>query len=204
MARETWADTPFELVPLPERTPGEVSHLHLPLQLLNSVQDSHAAIDGATEMAHLHNCLLRGLNSVYLQAPKVSKESDVKDLLFYVTTWTKLLHHHHHEEETFFFPSLEKLAKDPNLMQDSEREHREFAAALATLQRYAEETDAEAYRWEDLKRVIDDLVPSLKKHLYNEIKVLQNLQHLDSVELRKCMEAATKMAIANSTFQQMV
>lgn len=38
-------------------------------------------------MANAHNMFIRCLNSIYLQAPYVEKEADIKDLLDYSIFW---------------------------------------------------------------------------------------------------------------------
>jgi hemerythrin-like domain-containing protein len=55
-------------------------------------------------MANIHNALLRGLNSVYNQAPFISSIPDIADFMLYITSWADTVHHHHSLEESLFFP----------------------------------------------------------------------------------------------------
>ena len=49
----------------------------------------------ATEMANVHNVLIRGLNSIILQAPHVKETQDIKDFMKYAEIWYILIHEHH-------------------------------------------------------------------------------------------------------------
>lgn len=60
----------------------------------------------ATGMALAHNMILRGLNSIYQQAPWV-EPSDTKDFLEYCKLWVQVVTVHHNGEENDFFPYIE-------------------------------------------------------------------------------------------------
>lgn len=97
-------------------------------------------------MTHSHNCLLRGLNAIVLQAPCIPSagrtnynEEDVKDLLFFVESWVKMVDHHHHTEETCMFPEIEQLANEPGLLSHPQHQHEEFHDGLESLGKYATE-----------------------------------------------------------------
>jgi hemerythrin-like domain-containing protein len=64
------------------------------------------------EMANVHNLLLRGLNSIYLQAPHITLPADIADLLLYTKAWADTVHHHHSHEESILFPRIDALAKE--------------------------------------------------------------------------------------------
>ena len=165
-------------------------------------------------MAYSHNCLLRGLNAISLQAPHVPvatspgySAQDVRDLLFYVASWVKTVEWHHHTEETVMFPSIEELAGQPGMLQDSKAQHEEFTPGLEDLLRYATDTKPEDHRWEGaggMKEIIDGFTPSLTNHLYEEIDIFLNLRWLDSADLRKCWDAAVEVAKAKGKFYMLV
>jgi hypothetical protein len=157
-------------------------------------------------MAYSHNCFLRGLNAIVLQAPHVPSADDpaysaqdVRDLLYYVASWVKMVEHHHHTEETCIFPDTEALAGKPGLMAGPKEQHDEFTPGLDRLLKYAEETQPEDYRWEGeggMKSIIDGFAPSLTKHLYEEIDVVLGLRDLDSQGLRACWDRGEEKAKA--------
>jgi len=66
------------------------------------------AIAAATEMALIHNCFIRILNCIYLQAPNVREEKDIADFIVFMHAWIITIHEHHSNEEKFFFPWLEE------------------------------------------------------------------------------------------------
>lgn len=165
-------------------------------------------------MAHAHNCLIRALNSIFLQAPHIPQSTepgyvaqDVRDLLFYVTSWVKMVEFHHHAEETYVFPNIAAFTGKPGIMDGPVAQHKEFTAGLESLLDYAQRTTPEDYRWEGdggMKAIIDAFVPSLMKHLYEEIDVCLGLDWVDSDGLMKCFKDAEKKAEGNSDFGMLV
>ena len=148
------------------------------------MQQSHAAIKCATEMAHSHNVLLRGLNSIYQQAPHVHQQEDARDLLFYCRAWATMVEHHHDTEESHLFPDLDALTGTPALTATNREQHRELHAGLHSLTTYAESTAPEDYVWESgLRPVLDSFTPSFVQHLRDEIQTLLDLRTFDNDKL---------------------
>ena len=136
-------------------------------------------------MTHVHNTLIRGLNSIYLQAPHVSSSADIRDLLFFCAAWVKMVEHHHDTEETTLFPAIEEFTKTPGFMEGNKEQHLAFTPGLDRFLKYAQATNPEAYDWHTLKDIIDSFTPSLMKHLVDEIDTLLGLERYDSKELMK-------------------
>jgi hypothetical protein len=65
-------------------------------------------------MSILHNDLLRGLNSIYLQPP------DKKSFIEYCLLWSTVLESHHEGEEINIFPAVENALGER--VMDLERE----------------------------------------------------------------------------------
>lgn len=155
-------------------------------------------------MAHSHNTLIRGLNAILQQAPHVPdakqagfNPSDVRDFLFYVQSWVKMVSHHHWVEESFIFPEMERLTGDSAVMDDPKHQHEQFHSGLEKLLAYASATSAEDYRWEGdrgMRSIMDSFSGELTDHLYAEINVLLGLEHVDSGELRKSWDKAEGVA----------
>ena len=194
-----WADEPIKLIPIPAK------HLD---------ENTHASVYSACMMAHVHNCLIRGLNAVIQQAPYIPtsvspayRPQDVKDLLFYVASWVRTVEHHHHTEETTMFPAIEEFAGEPGLMEGPKHQHEEFTPGLEKLLAYAQETKPEDYRWEGgggMKDIIDGFTEPLTRHLFDEIDVFLGVGHLDTQGLRKCWDEAEKAAQAKGNRQILV
>lgn len=90
-----WADGPCPLI-------------HTPTYL---TQKTDIWTKGATHMALLHNAILRGLNSIYLQAPHV-RPADYADFVGYSLAWHRLVKSHHDDEEAELFPRVEGLLNE--------------------------------------------------------------------------------------------
>lgn len=73
-------------------------------------------------MALSHNSFIRGFNSIYQQAPRVTAR-DKRDFVGYCLAWHTVIATHHHYEETEFFPAVDKAAGKKGLMDDAVHEH---------------------------------------------------------------------------------
>ncbi len=98
-----YADHPFSLIPTPN------------FSLKDSKTTPDVFDELASEMALVHNIVIRGLNSIYLQAPHI-KPVDEKSFCRYIACWYTLLHGHHHGEETMFFPAVEEMTGVKGIM----------------------------------------------------------------------------------------
>ncbi|KAJ4393001.1 hypothetical protein N0V93_002205 [Gnomoniopsis smithogilvyi] len=187
-----WADAPFPLLTTPSR-------------LEKYKDEKHSFLHTACEMTHVHNVLIRGLNSFYQQAPYVKthtepgyKEKDVKDLLAYVTAWVKMVEHHHDTEEAFIFPEIEQLSGKPGFMGVATEQHEAFHGGLERLLAFAESTKPADFKWVGgMKEVVDSFSEALMDHLTKEIDLFLSMGSLDSEGLRKAWDKGE----ANATKQ---
>lgn len=182
-AGKPWADGPYPLIETPSKT-----------------QDikSHAAIHAASEMTHVHNVIIRGVNSIYLQAPNVRNPSDIKDFLHFVTLWGNFVDRHHETEEESIFPDLETFTGEKGLMQHSVDQHQAFHSGLQKLKDYASSTAPEDYSSDKLKSIIDGFGPTLQEHLVEEIDALLALKKYDSDGLIKVWKVSEVKARAKT------
>ncbi|EUC33856.1 hypothetical protein COCCADRAFT_95040 [Bipolaris zeicola 26-R-13] len=175
-----WADTPFALLKIPG-TPGAPT------------SSNPGILHVCIEMANVHNLLLRGLNSIYNQAPFVTLPGDISDLMLYTTAWADTIHHHHSAEETLFFPQVEALAKAAGQecdMAGNVAQHQGFEGGMAEMVAWAKRVrDGEVqYDAEVLKGLIDGFAPLLTQHLHEEIETLVGLEKCDGEEVRRAMK----------------
>ena len=77
---------------------------------------------GATHMAHIHNAILRGYNSIYLQAPYVTDE-DKPEFIGYAQAWFRFVKSHHDDEELELFPKMEEVVGTKGIWDDTHKEH---------------------------------------------------------------------------------
>lgn len=131
----------------------------------------------ATEMALVHNVLLRALNSIYIQAPNIEEAGDIIDFMSFLDCWSRVLHAHHLTEETVYFPLLEKQTKHKGVMGRNHDEHEAFLPGLVALDNFvvAVTDDVKAYDSTQLLKLIDEMGPPLEKHLHHEVEVLIDL-----------------------------
>lgn len=130
-------------------------------------------------MIIVHNLLLRGINSIYLQCINVERDpAVVPDFVSYAETWGKTVHEHHDAEETLVFPEMEELAGEPGLMEANVAQHKAFHDGVGTYQAYLADVGAgkEKYDGQRLKAIIDSFMPVLRQHLSDEIDSLMALE----------------------------
>ncbi|KAI1441500.1 hypothetical protein F5Y02DRAFT_430916 [Annulohypoxylon stygium] len=91
ISRKPWADEPWPLIEPLSRT----------------LRITHPAHHIANEISHTHNAMLRGLNTIYLQAPFVRNPVDIADFLFLVRAWSGWVLDYHELKESTMIPGFE-------------------------------------------------------------------------------------------------
>ena len=166
-------------------------------------QDEHSSVYIANEMAFAHNAMIRGINSIYNQAPYVHKAKDITVFLFLIKSWANWVGHHHNLEETLMFPSFEQIMGEPGFLQANVDQHHAFEPGLKKLEAFAIHTKVEDYKSDILRGVIDDFANGLQGHLNDEIPTLLAMRPYDSAALlkayRKCEAVAGKQAKVEPT-----
>lgn len=161
-------------------------------------QSSHAAYYVATQMALAHNGILRGLNSIYLQATHIPREDlgTVKDFLTYCQCWGESMHHHHDAEEAVFFPSIEQISGVQGIMQRNIEQHRAFTPGFDRFQQYSRTCLPKDYDGRRIRNLIEDFAESLTQHLHDEIETLRGLDKYDSERIRQAYKRLEKSLMA--------
>jgi GTP-binding protein EngB required for normal cell division len=141
----------------------------------------------AAEMSIVHNCLIRGINSVYNQCIKVSTrgtDTDKLDFANYAFQWTEMVHEHHSSEDSAIFPSMSEIAGVPGLMDVNTSEHAVFHDKIGQYAEYLKGVvqGKEELDGEKVKTLIDCFMPELHTHLGNEIDTLVALEKYDKVD----------------------
>jgi len=160
-----YADHPFALIPSPK-------YANVKAGTATDLFDRCAS-----EMACVHNLMVRGLNAIYLQAPHIAP-ADEANFLDFVGIWYELLHTHHTGEEEEFFPMLEAMAGEKGIMEANVEQHHAFHDALEAFAAYVRECAAGRERYDGRKVVemIDVFGPTLMQHLADEIPTIQGLR----------------------------
>ena len=73
-------------------------------------------------MAHIHNSILRGYNTIYLQAPHIADE-DKPDFIGYARSWFRFVRSHHDDEENELFSAVEEVVGTKGVFDETHREH---------------------------------------------------------------------------------
>src|SRR4051812_39434105 len=106
-------------------------------------------------MSLAHNSILRGLNSIYLQAPHIPS-SLVPSFLTYCQCWAESMSHHHHAEESFFFPEIERVTGEKGLMTRNVEQHEKFTPGFEKFDEYVKSKEAlERFDGEEVRRLVE-------------------------------------------------
>lgn len=153
-------------------------------------------------MVIVHNIIIRGLNSVYLQAPHVEPK-DYGDFIGYALCWHELVQSHHSGEEAILFPGIEQGAGERGIMDRNVHQHgkhdcvcvvsfiyfslaEEFHPGLNAYTSYLLEAKANPpiFSGTRLVQIIDSFASVLTSHLTDEIPTLVSLSRFgDTIDI---------------------
>ncbi|RAO67079.1 uncharacterized protein BHQ10_003091 [Talaromyces amestolkiae] len=155
-----WADGPYLLIETPKHKQG-----------ITTNDDPY--LETASTMCVVHNTLLRGLNSIYVQGPNI-KPADYKNFIGYSLCWHSALHEHHTSEEEQFFPEIEEAVGEKGLLDGSVEEHKSFHEGLDEFSSYLEGLAGKESTFDasHLNKIIDSFAPALNHHLESELQSL--------------------------------
>ncbi|PMD48704.1 hypothetical protein L207DRAFT_539882 [Hyaloscypha variabilis F] len=166
--QERLADGPFKLIETPAHA-----------QKATTPYDQY--LEGASIMALSHNVIIRGLNSIYRQAPHLKPE-DHADFIAYSKCWFEVLDAHHTSEETSLFPEIEAKTGEKGIMKKNIEQHHAFLPGLEAYSEYLNSVTAtpEIFSGEHLNTIIDSFASTLVEHLSDEIPTLLSLSRFGS------------------------
>ncbi|RFU27023.1 hypothetical protein B7463_g9300, partial [Scytalidium lignicola] len=165
---KAWADGPFKLIETPNKARHEKGE--------EETGSSHAA----TEMALVHNVLIRVLNAFYLQAKNIdaNNKKDVEDFVGFMSSWSLTLHAHHDSEEEVAYPLLNKYIGIENYMEPNIDQHRAFGPGLQAFDEYLQSVKEgkEKYDVVKVQKLVDGFAPILVSHLTDEVNFISGLE----------------------------
>lgn len=165
-----WADSPHPLTETPSKN-RPVGFFQFCVRL-------------TTEIAHVHNNLLRSLNCIYHQAPHVKHANDISDLLSYCSSWYDFGEYHHHLEETVLSPAPERIVDKPGTIERNVGQHNAPYPEFYAFKCLVRTTAADGYDREVLVGgIVDDSATILQQHLKAEVDTLLKLEYRDELEL---------------------
>lgn len=132
-------------------------------------------------MALVHNCLIRGLNAIYRQAPYIRTGDDIRDFLGYIKAWCLTLSVHHKTEEAVSFPLFEAMTGVIGVMDTNVSQHEAFHDGVESLEEYATACqDYKAvYDGNHVRDIIDSFGKILTEHLADEIRTLEAMDEYE-------------------------
>jgi hemerythrin-like domain-containing protein len=141
-------------------------------------------------MALVHNCIIRALNSIYLQAINIPTK-DYKAFTKYMLATYQSLEAHHDGEEEFFFPEIEKATGQKGLMDVNVKQHEAFHSGFHAWGAWISDLDCGKKQFDGklCVELMDRFLQPLATHLADEIPTLLSLSKygnkLDLVGLSK-------------------
>ncbi|KAL1848571.1 hypothetical protein Plec18167_002193 [Paecilomyces lecythidis] len=136
-------------------------------------------------MALLHNAILRGFNSIYLQAAHV-KQTDYADFIGYSLTWYTFVKKHHDDEEKGLFPKVEEAVGQKGVLDKAFEEHATFMEGLSKFYAYlkplSEHGKASGFEPSALISIMDSFSEPFCHHFHSEISTIAALSELKTVQ----------------------
>lgn len=120
------------------------------------------------DMAMIHNVFIRGVNSVYNNAPNVAPQ-DIPAFAGYCLVVIDAVRDHHEYEETFIFPVLDK--RIPEVAGNLEQ-HKSFHEGMDIFKQYmtAVKDGKEEYDGEKTRQLCKGFADSMVRHLHDEVR----------------------------------
>lgn len=148
-------------------------------------------------MAHIHNAILRGYNSIYLQAEHVEQE-DKPAFIGYALTWFRFVKSHHDDEEAELFPKVAEVlhCKDDDIWGDTHKEHESFLQGLGEYEKYLSHlTSPSDFSGKELRKIMHTFQTPFEHHFHSEIAHIASLAGLPSAPAPGSPEADNAAAL---------
>jgi hypothetical protein len=137
----------------------------------------------ASEMALVHNMMIRAFNSIYLQAPHITAKDEMA-FCNYIHHCFRLLTVHHTGEEVDFFPHIEALSGEKGIMEANVHQHEAFHDGVDAFNAYVQAVIDKKEKYDGAKVVamLDAFAEPLTQHLTDEIPTIEGLRkHADKL-----------------------
>ncbi|OAK94571.1 hypothetical protein IQ06DRAFT_363488 [Phaeosphaeriaceae sp. SRC1lsM3a] len=183
-----YADAPFPLIETP---------IHTQKGLSDARKTPHSYAQGASIMALVHNVIIRGLNSIYLQARHVPKQ-DYADFIGYATCWHDFTSNHFRNEAESIIPTVEAKCGENGALDEDLQEHDAFAAGFNEYKTYLTTVTAKPAEFDgnELIAIIDSFAPKMMEHLRNQIpRMLKLARFGDKIPMLEIIETEGNRSI---------
>lgn len=149
-------------------------------------------------MALVHNCIIRALNSIYIQAPHIQPR-DYKSFVCYSVATFEALSAHHDGEEKYFFPELERMTGEKGIMDGNVKQHEAFHDGFEAWGNWIKNLKAGNGVFESRRciELMDAFLIPLATHLADEIPTLLGLSKFgDKLDLKALLKAEADKVMA--------
>ena len=133
-------------------------------------------------MALVHNVIIRGMNSIYLQCEYVTNRM-APSFLLYCQFWTEFIQSHHGCEEVAYFPIIEEAAGVEGLSEGNLEQHDAFLAGLQEFEKYVYHVPPSQYDGRKIIELLDSFATTLQSHLTDEVIWILALSRFPQLDL---------------------
>ncbi|PPR03396.1 hypothetical protein CVT24_012521 [Panaeolus cyanescens] len=153
-----------------ESTAGPYSLIPLPEYAIIQTVDKDLKAKVFFDMIMVHNVFIRAMNSIHVNATKVTPE-DVPAFIGYCLTAIETIGFHHQMEEETVFPILEKKIEE---MSHNVEQHKAFHDGMETFKQYMLDVreKKETYEGERARELSKAFSEPLLQHLHDEIPTI--------------------------------
>lgn len=150
----------------------------------------------ATEIAQIHNVMIRGVNSMLIQAPFISRPTDIKDFTDYCLTLCVLIHEHYNTEEVLTFPLIEDATGIPGIMDKNVVQHESFLPMLYHFKNHLTQMKLVVRKYDTMKFVahLNAFSGLMVQHLSDEVKMLVDMEKYP-IDWKPVNDRTTKHAV---------
>ena len=150
----------------------------------------------ATDMAQVHNIMIRGLNSMLIQAPFISTPIDTKNFVDYALSFCILIHEHHNTEEVLVFPLIEDATGLPGIMDKNVVQHEAFLPKLHDFKNYLAQMKLGVRKYDAKKFValLNSFAGLMVEHLTDEVLMLVEMEKY-AIDWKPINERAVKHVV---------
>lgn len=133
-------------------------------------------------MALVHNVIIRGMNSIYLQCEHVTNQM-ASSFLLYCQCWTEFIQSHHGCEEVAYFPIIEEAVGVEGLSEGNLEQHDAFLVGLQEFEKYVYHVLPCQYDGRKIIELLDSFATTLQSHLTDEVIWILALSRFPQLDL---------------------
>jgi len=164
-------------------------------------------------MAQVHNVMIRGLNSMLIQAPFISTPADIKDFVDYALSFCVLIGEHHNTEEVLVFPLIDDATGVPGIMDKNVVQHEAFIPKLHDFKIYLSQIKLGVRKYDEKKFVtlLNSFAGLMVEHLIDEVRLFEEIEKytidwkmINGRTVKHAVETADKVSVCFYVYPECV